>query len=199
MAIPSIELLIAADCRSRAFLACLRCQNLTIAASTMTAIADTRRFNVWVVMARDSDMCWVAISASGHGRVAVSTYLGRLFSRNSVSAASRKACGARVQGRTSTAVSAAVRGEVSANPGARDEAGGGSAKAGVLVTRSEGTSTKTGVPAESASGSYDIVTRLGDDIDVRISPKGAGAEDSTRSGIGSSVELSFDAWFGLGT
>jgi hypothetical protein len=121
----------------------------------MTAIADRRRFKLWVVMIRDSDVCWVNILASGPGRVEVSTYLGKLFSRNSVSVASAKAWGARrVQGRISTVVSAAVRGAVSAKPGARGDSGGGSGKSGAPVTTIEVTGTMTVVPFEIGSGKY---------------------------------------------
>jgi hypothetical protein len=84
----------------------------------------------------------------------VSTYLDKLFSKNSVSAVSGKDCGAKVQGRNSMEVSAAVKGDDSANPGACDGSEGGATNAGILIP-SEGTRTKIGVPAEAESGTYD--------------------------------------------
>jgi hypothetical protein len=203
---PSIDLLIAADWRSSAFLACLRCQNHTIVANTMPAIANRRKFKVWVTIARDSDMCWVAISASGCGRAAVSTNLGRLFSRNSVSVVSTMDCGAKVQGRNSTEVSvavrgeasAAVRGEISVNPSVCDDSEGSAANAGILGP-SEVTKTKTDVPAESESGTYDVPKRVGVDIEVWANPIETGAADSIRSGIETGVVLRFEAGDSLGT
>ena len=96
------------------------------------------------------------------------TTLGRLVSRNSLSAVSAKDCGAKVQGRTSTEVSAevreeasaVVRGGISVNSGTCDDSEGEADTAGILIS-SEVTRTKTGVLDETESGKCDVPKRVG--------------------------------------